>query len=171
TGSRLSTAFWAAPNKNRAHSENRRVIHLSRCQSLVTLVSILWSPSWASSKSAGHLSKPAMCDFARSLNRFKRSGCRTDRHKTYVIDTDEAKRLPQIWRRHIDATSIHSGDEVAAARKDHDRRPILEQGQVSLRWIEPERQPRLRNHIDPLFQFVGNAEIPHRCRDQNAVGK
>ena len=101
----------------------------------------------------------------------RRPGGRSDRHETHVADADEAQRLAQIGGRHVDAAAIHAGDEIAAARQDHDRRPVLEQRQIALRRIEAERQPRLRDDVDPLFQLVGNAKIPHRRRNQHAVGE
>ena len=67
--------------------------------------------------------------------------------------------------------AIHAGDEIAAARDDHKRRPVLEQGLIALRRIEAESQPGLHDHIEPLLQLVGNAEIPHRRRDQHAIGE
>jgi hypothetical protein len=100
--------------------------------------------------------------FARGADRFSRARGRADRHEAHVADTDEAQRLAQIRRRQVDAATVHAGDEIAAAGQDHNRRPVFQQRHVSLRGIEPERQSGLRDHIDPLFQLVGNAEIPHR---------
>ena len=109
--------------------------------------------------------------FTRGADRFGRAGRRADRHEADVADADETQRLAQIGRCHVDAAAVHAGDEIAAACEDYDRRPVLDEGQVALRRIETERQPGLRDHIDPLLQLVGNAEIPHWRRDQNAIGE
>src|ERR1700730_11131037 len=114
------------------------------------------------SKTCSDLHQAAIGTFARVADRFGRSGGRAEWDKADVADPDEAEPLAQIGRRHVDAAAVHAGDEVAATGEDHQGRPVLEQGQVALRWVEAERQARLDDDVEPLLELIGNAEIPHR---------
>src|SRR6266478_991130 len=144
--------------------------------------SAMWSPrhfsdrgivdaSTAVSESCSQLGEAAVGALARRSDRLRRSGRRPDRHKTHIVDADKAERLAQIGRRHVDPATVHAGYEIAAACQDDDRWPVLEQRQVSSSRIEAERQSGLRDHVDPVFQLVGNAEVPHRSRNQHAIGE
>src|SRR5258708_4310469 len=94
-----------------------------------------WQQEVVRSKTCSDLRQAAIGTFARVADRFGRSGGRAEWDKAYVADTDEAERLAQIGRRHVDAAAVHAGDEVAATGEDHQGRPVLEQGQVALRWV------------------------------------
>src|SRR5215468_4069579 len=108
---------------------------------------------------------------ARDADRLGRTCGGTDWHKTNIDNADETQRLAQVRRRHVDASAIHAGDEITAARENDHRWSILEQRKVTTHWIEPERQAGLADHVDPLLELVGNAEVPHRRRDQHTLGQ
>src|SRR6266702_723604 len=92
----------------------------------------------ARSETRSDIGEATMCTFACGADRLSRAGRRADRREADVADTDETERLAQIWRRHVDAAAVHAGDEIAAAGEDHNRRPVLEQGQVALHRIKAE---------------------------------
>src|ERR1700724_3183312 len=93
------------------------------------------------SKTRSDFGEAAVCILPRSTGRLGWAGRRADGHETHVADPDETERLAQIRRRHVHATAVHAGDEIAAAGEDHDGRPVLEQGLVALRRVKAKRQP------------------------------
>src|SRR6202047_5233037 len=95
------------------------------------------------SEACPHPAQVTVRGLAGEPRRLRRADRWPDQRETNVADADEAQRLAQIGRRHIDASAIHAGDEIAAAGQDYDRGPVLQQRKVALSRIEAEGQPRL----------------------------
>src|SRR5215470_909882 len=102
-----------------------------------------WRSAAPSSESRCHLGKPAMGAFTCDTDRLGWSTYRPDWHEAHVANTDEAQDFAQIGCRHVGPAAVDARDVVAAACQDHDCWPVLEQGHIALRGIEPERQSGL----------------------------
>jgi hypothetical protein len=106
---------------------------------------------------------------ARGLVGFRPKQCLFNRDCVNVLDPDHAAPGRHICGLVLKVLDWEITAEISAPCSDENDLPASEKAQQTP-FVEGEENVLMRNHINQVFQPVGNTEVPHRHTENDEIG-